>query len=252
MTIDLKTLKAMSDGAMIMAAQAEQMAIFDAGMVEGTKQMAESLQSIVNDCARQLAERRAAENGAENGGVNSAENNADVAAAQAACDSADQETAANVSSPNSPSLPQNAASGAFRPDSGQTGRPDAGSSPAPSQGAVSASTANQTHAAIPQATAATPQANTQQSTAAAPQANTPQATAAIPQANPPQTHAAIHQTAPQTPPLELVTLRAFVAERSTPENRAKIKAILSKYGVRKLTELKESQYEAVRNEVAAL
>ena len=32
-------------------------------------------------------------------------------------------------------------------------------------------------------------------------------------------------------------LRAFVAERSTPENRAKIKAILGKYGVRKLTEL---------------
>lgn len=248
MTIDLKTLKAMSDGAMIMATQAEQMVIFAAGMVEGTKQMAESLQSIVNDCARQLAERRAAENGR----VNSAENNAAVSATQTACDRAASGYTANVSSLNSPSLPQNAASGAFRPESGQTGWPDAGSSPAPSQGAVSASTANQTHAAIPQATAATPQANTQQSTAAAPQANTPQATAAIPQANPPQTHAAIPQTAPQTPPLDLVTLRAFVAERSTPENRAKIKAILSKYGVRKLTELKESQYEAVRNEVAAL
>lgn len=225
MTIDLKTLKAMSDGAMIMAAQAEQMAIFAAGMVEGTKQMAESLQSIVNDCARQLAERRAAENCAENGGVNSAENNAAVAATQTACDSAAPEAAANVSSLNSPSLPQNAASGAFQPESGQTGRLDAGGRPAPSQGAVGASAANQ-------------------------------ATAATPQADAPQTHAAARQTAPQTAPqtpiLDLVTLRAFVAERSTPENRAKIKAILTRYGVRKLTELKESQYEAVRNEVAAL
>ena len=102
------------------------------------------------------------------------------------------------------------------------------------------STANQTHAAISQATAATPQANA------------PQSTTATPQANAPQTHAAIPQTAPQTPSLDLVTLRAFVAERSTPENRAKIKAILTRYGVRKLTELKESQYEAVRNEMAAL
>ena len=190
MTIDLKTLKAMSDGAMIMAAQAEQMAIFAAGMVEGAKQMAESMQSIVNDCARQLAERHAAENGAENNGA--------VAAAQAACDGAAQETTANVSSLVNPSLPQNAASGTFQPESGQTGRPDAESRPAPSHGAMGAS------------------------------------------------------TAPQTPLLDLVTLRAFVAERSTPENRAKIKAILTRYGVRKLTELKESQYEAVRNEVAAL
>ena len=59
-------------------------------------------------------------------------------------------------------------------------------------------------------------------------------------------------TAPEKPKLSIVELRAFVAERSTPENRAKIKAILGKYGVRKLTELKETQYEAVKNEVAAL
>ena len=58
--------------------------------------------------------------------------------------------------------------------------------------------------------------------------------------------------APEKPKLTIVELRAFVAERSTPENRAKIKAILGKYGVRKLTELKEAQYEAVKNEVAAL
>lgn len=58
--------------------------------------------------------------------------------------------------------------------------------------------------------------------------------------------------APEKPKLTIVELRAFVAERSTPENRTKIKAILTKYGVKKLTELKETQYEAVRNEVAAL
>ena len=57
---------------------------------------------------------------------------------------------------------------------------------------------------------------------------------------------------PEKPKLTIVELRAFVAERSTPENRAKIKAILGKYGVRKLTELKETQYEAIKNEVAAL
>ena len=59
-------------------------------------------------------------------------------------------------------------------------------------------------------------------------------------------------SAPEKPKLTIVELRAFVAARSTPENRPKIKAILTKYGVKKLTELQESQYEAVKNEVAAL
>ena len=54
------------------------------------------------------------------------------------------------------------------------------------------------------------------------------------------------------PKLTIVELRAFVAARSTPDNRPKIKAILTRYGVKKLTELQESQYEAVKNEVAAL
>ena len=54
------------------------------------------------------------------------------------------------------------------------------------------------------------------------------------------------------PKLTIVELRAFVAARSTPENRPKIKEILTRYGVKKLTELQESQYEAVKNEVAAL
>ena len=52
--------------------------------------------------------------------------------------------------------------------------------------------------------------------------------------------------------LTIVELRAFVAARSTPENRPKIKEILTRYGVKKLTELSENQYEAVKNEVAAL
>ena len=55
-----------------------------------------------------------------------------------------------------------------------------------------------------------------------------------------------------TPKLTIVELRAFVAARSTPENRPKIKEILTRYGVKKLTELSENQYEAVKNEVAAL
>ena len=52
--------------------------------------------------------------------------------------------------------------------------------------------------------------------------------------------------------MTLVELRAYVAERSTPENRARIKEILTKHGVKKLTELREDQYAAVMNEVSAL
>ena len=54
---------------------------------------------------------------------------------------------------------------------------------------------------------------------------------------------------PEKPKLTLVELRAFVAERSTPENRTKIKAILGQFGVKKLTELREDQYSAVLAEV---
>lgn len=56
----------------------------------------------------------------------------------------------------------------------------------------------------------------------------------------------------EAPKLTIVELRAFVAERSTPENRPKIKAILTKFGVNKLTELKEEQYVPLMKEVAAL
>ena len=54
---------------------------------------------------------------------------------------------------------------------------------------------------------------------------------------------------PEKPKLTLVELRAFVAERSTPENRTKIKAILGQFGVKKLTELHEDQYSAVMAKV---
>ena len=57
---------------------------------------------------------------------------------------------------------------------------------------------------------------------------------------------------PSAPGTTIVELRAFVAERSTPENRPKIKAILERHGVRKLTELQQSQYAVVMSEVAAL
>lgn len=60
------------------------------------------------------------------------------------------------------------------------------------------------------------------------------------------------QTTAIEKPLSLVELRAYVAERSTPENRPKIKALLVKHGVNKLTELPEDQYEALKREVAAL
>lgn len=65
-------------------------------------------------------------------------------------------------------------------------------------------------------------------------------------------HEASAQSAPadEAPKLTLVELRAYVAERSSPENRPKIKAILTGFGVSKLTELKEEQYTAVMAEVA--
>ena len=52
-------------------------------------------------------------------------------------------------------------------------------------------------------------------------------------------------TTSNDPPLTIVELRAFVAEKSTPENRPVIKEILTQHGVKKLTELKENQYRSV-------
>ncbi len=57
MTMDIKMLKAISDGVQAMAAQADQMAVFAAGMAEGAKQMAESMRAVVEDCAQQIVER---------------------------------------------------------------------------------------------------------------------------------------------------------------------------------------------------
>ena len=58
-----------------------------------------------------------------------------------------------------------------------------------------------------------------------------------------------HQPEDDEPKFDLVTLRAAVAEYSTPENRPKIKEILTHFGVKKLTELKEEQYLPLFNEV---
>mgnify|MGYP000935724068 CR=1 FL=1 len=60
------------------------------------------------------------------------------------------------------------------------------------------------------------------------------------------------QKQPETPKPTLVELRAFVAEKSTPENRPRVKAILEKCGVKKLTELPEDQYLALMREVEEL
>ncbi len=57
-------------------------------------------------------------------------------------------------------------------------------------------------------------------------------------------------TATDEKSVSLAQLRAYVSERSAPEKRPAIKAILTKFGVKKLTELPESQYAALMREVA--
>lgn len=60
---------------------------------------------------------------------------------------------------------------------------------------------------------------------------------------------------PETEPgkkLTIAEVRAYVAERTRPENRAQIRAILKSFGVAKLTELPEDKYEAMMAEVAKL
>ena len=52
--------------------------------------------------------------------------------------------------------------------------------------------------------------------------------------------------------LTIAEVRAYVAVRTKPENRAQIKAILKSFGVAKLTELPEDKYEAMMAEVAKL
>ena len=59
--------------------------------------------------------------------------------------------------------------------------------------------------------------------------------------------------APAAPkPPTLVELRAFVAARSTPQTRPRIRALLAGYGVAKLTDLPESGYLDLMREVEAL
>ena len=52
--------------------------------------------------------------------------------------------------------------------------------------------------------------------------------------------------------LTIAEVRAYVAERTKPETRAQIRAILKSFGVAKLTELPEDKYEAMMAEVAKL
>ena len=52
--------------------------------------------------------------------------------------------------------------------------------------------------------------------------------------------------------LTIAEVRAYVAGRTTRENRAQIKAILQSFGVAKLTELPEDKYAALMEEVAKL
>ena len=73
--------------------------------------------------------------------------------------------------------------------------------------------------------------------------------AAQPQSQPTTTLPQSSQPEDDEPKFDLVTLRAAVAQYSTPENRPKIKEILTHFGVKKLTELKEEQYLPLFNEV---
>ena len=58
--------------------------------------------------------------------------------------------------------------------------------------------------------------------------------------------------APPARKYTITEVRAFVAERTKPENRAQIKAILKGFGVSKLTELPEDKYGQLMDEVSKL
>ena len=90
-----------------------------------------------------------------------------------------------------------------------------------------------------------------------PAAIVPEQTAeSVPAANPQQTaepQQTAAETAPAAPkPPTLVELRAFVAERSTPQTRPRIRALLAGHGVAKLTDLPESAYLDLMRKVEAL
>ena len=68
-----------------------------------------------------------------------------------------------------------------------------------------------------------------------------------------ETASIVGTSAPAAPkPPTLVELRAFVAARSTPQTRPKIRALLAGHGVAKLTDLPESDYLDLIREVEAL
>ena len=65
----------------------------------------------------------------------------------------------------------------------------------------------------------------------------------------------VNEPLSNTPPAKKYTItevRAFVAKRTKPENRAQIKAILKGFGVSKLTELPEDKYGQLMDEVSKL
>ena len=77
--------------------------------------------------------------------------------------------------------------------------------------------------------------------------------AAEPQQIATETASIVGTSAPAAPkPPTLVELRAFVAARSTPQTRPRIRALLAGYGVAKLTDLPESGYLDLMREVEAL
>ena len=77
--------------------------------------------------------------------------------------------------------------------------------------------------------------------------------AAEPQQIATETASIVGTSAPAAPkPPTLVELRAFVAARSTPQTRPKIRALLAGHGVAKLTDLPESDYLNLIREVEAL
>ena len=64
----------------------------------------------------------------------------------------------------------------------------------------------------------------------------------------------VNELLPDTPAKKysITEVRAFIAERTKPENRAQIKAILNGFGVSKLTELSEDKYGQLMDEVSRL
>ena len=77
--------------------------------------------------------------------------------------------------------------------------------------------------------------------------------AAEPQQIATETASIVGTSAPAAPkPPTLVELRAFVAARSTPQTRPRIRALLAGHGVAKLTDLPEGDYLDLMREVEAL